>query len=48
MLVFLINRYEGLKLIMGEQLDQPLFFAFGSHTAISQPNSTYKPILNLL
>jgi hypothetical protein len=24
------------------------FFSFGSHTAITQPNSTYKPILNLL
>jgi hypothetical protein len=26
----------------------PLFFSFGSHTVISQPNSTYKPILDLL
>jgi hypothetical protein len=25
-----------------------VFFSFGSHTAISQPNSTYKPILDLL
>jgi hypothetical protein len=31
-----------------EMAHQPLFFSFGSHTAISPPNSTFKRILNLL